>query len=118
MFAQTPKVSLYALLIILTGSLIGCASGTVQSDLAPSHPAHPQAPEAVYRPLPNPFQGGPSQMNHQEGTEVESSAPAGHHGETSGDHEKSSMLPGTDDHAAGSSGMDHRKLKHGGNSHD
>jgi hypothetical protein len=116
MVTQPRKLSLYALLTILAGASIGCASGTVQPELAPSHPAHPQATEAVYRPLPNPFQGGPSMTDHQEGTEVESAAPAVHHGKTSGDQEKSPMLPAMDDHGAGSSGMDHSKPEHGGHS--
>ena len=111
---QILKLSADVFLTCLAGALIGCTGGTVVSDLPPSHPAHPQAPEAAYRPPPNPFQSGLSEIYHPDGAEKKPAGKAEHQGKMGGDHAGHSVERGPESRPAVPSGMDHTKPEHGG----
>ena len=81
------------ILIFITGLLlVGCASDPVPTYLPTSHPAHPEAAEAVYTETPDPFQNGMSM------TEMQSDEVPHTHSEKKGDGHSHRMKSGGSKH--------------------
>jgi hypothetical protein len=54
---------------LLTFFIIGCVSDPVKVDLPENHPANPEAQEAAFIPLPNPFREDVSAMTMESTTD-------------------------------------------------
>lgn len=114
MKTRVRELSIIALWMLLAGVLLGCSGGTVPSDLALIHPAHPQAPETAYSPPPNPFQDGLSEMKRPDQNHKEADPTAAQQRKMGSDHGGHSIDSSQEGHTPSPPETDHSNKPHGG----
>ena len=113
MMIKAYKLCKPALLIFVTGLLFNCTGSKIQIDLPATHPAHPQAQEAHFNPVANPFAGGLSEsidISDSHGEQVEKPV----HQDKMGSHHGHSMNPGEDNHPVDMHRENHHQKPRGG----
>jgi hypothetical protein len=113
MIIKAHRWSKLLILISMTGFLFNCASSKIKVDLPVTHPAHPQAQEASFSPVANPFTGGLSESMdpaepHRDQAETST------HQEKGGGHHDHSMNPDEDRHPGDKHREDHHQKPRGG----
>ena len=104
-----------AFLVFMTGFLFNCASSKIQIDLPSTHPAHPQAQEASFSPVANPFTGELGLSESMDPAEPHSDqAETSPHQEKMGGHHGHSMNPVEDKHPVDMHREDHHQNPRGG----